>query len=89
MALVDSKIAAAFEARAVGDDALRDAIGGALGEIRAQVRKEFADELTKLDLKFSGLLHEVSLKQTVESAQRERDAVIDLPVLPLRSQRRS
>jgi len=66
-------------------DARQQAVGIALGEERARhreqiekVRKEFADEIAKLDLRLSALLIEATKRQTIAEAA-ERATVIDLP----------
>jgi hypothetical protein len=45
---IDNRISAAFEARAWRDDARRDAIGDALGEIRKQLRAEILTAVGEL-----------------------------------------
>jgi hypothetical protein len=82
---VDGRINAAFEARAWRDDARQDAIGGALSEIRKQLRAEFQEQLGQLR---ADLVIEKAHGSKLDSVSPISE-VIDLPALPLRSQRRA
>ncbi len=74
-ALVDSRIDAAFKARAWHDDARQDAIAKFFSEVRKQLRQEILTAVGELRAEV----------QIAKAAELRRDgAVVDLPALPLR-----
>jgi hypothetical protein len=74
---INGRISAANSAR---DEFWRDVLGGLISEVRKQLRSEIVEQVGSL---------RADVEIATKAAARGHDRVIDLPALPLRSQRRA
>ena len=78
---IDAGIDAALKARAWHDEAKTEAIGTALGTIRAQLRDEIAAAVGELRADF-----EIAQKAN-ERREQDRGEIIDMPTIQMRGHR--